>query len=55
MKGREEKLLVWIKGEIKTPPFGKEARIEAGCLLRDLQVRTPDPCHRLGDDVTSCG
>lgn len=37
MKRREEKLLVWLKGEIKTPPFGKEARIEAGCLLRDLQ------------------
>ena len=37
MEGREEKLLVWLRGEIKTPPFGKDARIEAGCLLRDLQ------------------
>ena len=24
-------------GELKTPPFSKDARIEAGCLLRDLQ------------------
>lgn len=31
------KPLVWLKGEIKTPPFSKDARIEAGCLLRDLQ------------------
>lgn len=32
-----EKPLVWLKGEIKTPPFGQEARIEAGYLLRQLQ------------------
>jgi len=25
-----------LKGEIKTPPFSEDARIEAGCLLRDL-------------------
>ncbi|MEX2490823.1 MAG: type II toxin-antitoxin system RelE/ParE family toxin [Nitrospirales bacterium] len=31
------KPLVWLKGEIKTPPFSKDTRIEAGCLLRDLQ------------------
>ena len=30
--------MVWLKGEIKTPPFSKDARIEAGCLLRDLQA-----------------
>lgn len=35
---RQDKPLVWLKGEVKTPPFGKEARIEAGCLLRDLQT-----------------
>jgi phage-related protein len=29
--------LVWIKGEVKTPPFSQEARIEAGVLLRRLQ------------------
>lgn len=31
------KVIVWLKSEVKTPPFSKEARIEAGCLLRDLQ------------------
>src|SRR5213592_3796736 len=31
------KPLVWLHGEIKTPPFSKEARIEAGTLLRRLQ------------------
>lgn len=34
---KEEKVLVWLKGEIKTPPFSEEARIEAGFLLRQLQ------------------
>ncbi|MDZ8118488.1 type II toxin-antitoxin system RelE/ParE family toxin [Pontiella agarivorans] len=34
---KHPKPLVWLKGEIKTPPLSKEARIEAGCLLRDLQ------------------
>ena len=29
--------LVWLHGEIKTPPFSKAARIEAGYLLRRLQ------------------
>jgi phage-related protein len=32
-----DKLLVWLHGEIKTPPFSKEARLEAGFLLRQLQ------------------
>ena len=32
-----EKPLVWLHGEIKTPPFGQEARLEAGFLLRKLQ------------------
>lgn len=32
-----EKPLVWLHGEIKTPPFSKEARVEAGTLLRRLQ------------------
>ncbi len=31
------KLIVWLRGEVKTPPFSKEARIEAGYLLRRLQ------------------
>jgi len=33
----KRKVLVWLKGEVKTPPFSKEARIEAGCLLCELQ------------------
>jgi hypothetical protein len=24
----ENKPLVWLKGEVKTPPFGEQARIE---------------------------
>lgn len=31
------KPLVWLHGEIKTPPFSMMARIEAGVLLRKLQ------------------
>ncbi|GAB4142082.1 type II toxin-antitoxin system RelE/ParE family toxin [Thermopirellula anaerolimosa] len=29
--------LVWLHGEVKTPPFSAEARLEAGVLLRLLQ------------------
>ena len=29
--------LAWLHGEIKTPPFSKSARLEAGFLLRRLQ------------------
>ena len=29
--------LVWLRGEVKTPPFSFGARIEAGGLLRRLQ------------------
>lgn len=32
-----ERPVVWIHGEVKTPPFTREARIEAGVLLRRLQ------------------
>jgi phage-related protein len=32
-----DKPLVWLHGEVKTPPFSKEARVEAGVLLRRLQ------------------
>ena len=32
-----EKPLVWLHGEIKTPPFSSNARIETGYLLRQLQ------------------
>jgi phage-related protein len=33
-----DKPLIWLHGEIKTPPFSKTARIEAGFLLRQLQI-----------------
>jgi phage-related protein len=35
------KPLVWLHGEIKTPPFSQAARIEAGYLLRLLQKGQP--------------
>ena len=34
----EGKPLVWLEGEVKTPPFSMAARIEAGFLLRRLQM-----------------
>lgn len=55
-----EKPLVWVRGEVKTPPFSKQARLAAGFLLRRLQrgeilgmpVSRPMPtigrgCHEL--------
>jgi phage-related protein len=54
------KPLVWLHGEVKTPPFTSAARLEAGVLLRRLQrgdnlslpVSRPMPaigprCHEL--------
>src|ERR1051326_1270649 len=35
---KTDKPLVWLYGEVKTPPFSSEARIEAGFLLRRLQA-----------------
>jgi len=32
-----DKPLVWWRGQVKTPPFGQDARIEAGFLLRRVQ------------------
>jgi phage-related protein len=32
-----DKPVVWLHGEIQTPPFSAEARLEAGFLLRKLQ------------------
>jgi len=32
-----DKPLVWLEGEIKTPPFSAAARVAAGLLLRRLQ------------------
>lgn len=36
MAGRD-KPLVWLHGEIKTPPLGAASRLQAGFLLRRLQ------------------
>ena len=37
MMSPKDKPLVWLKGEVKTPPFSRVARLEAGYLLRRLQ------------------
>src|SRR5262244_2491937 len=34
----EDKPLVWLEGEVKSPPFSSAARLEAGYLLRQLQA-----------------
>ena len=31
------KPLVWLHGEVKTPPFSRAGRVQAGFLLRRLQ------------------
>jgi phage-related protein len=44
----EEKPLVWLHGQIKTPPLGTKARIEMGYNLRLLQqgAMLGMPCAR---------
>ena len=37
MNENESKPLIWLKGEVKTPPFSNKARLEAGFVLRKLQ------------------
>ena len=32
-----DKLLIWLHGEVKSPPLSSNARIETGFLLRRLQ------------------
>ncbi len=32
-----DKPLVWLHGRVRTPPFSKAARVEAGDLLRRIQ------------------
>jgi phage-related protein len=34
----QDKPLIWLHGEIRTPPFSSAARIEAGFLFRLLQM-----------------
>jgi len=36
---RADRPLVWLHGEIRSPPFSTEAGVEAGELLRRLQRR----------------
>ncbi len=38
---RSSKPLVWLRGEVKTPPFSAVARVEAGFWLRRLQMGEP--------------
>jgi len=38
----DDKPFVWLYVEIKTPPFLKTARLEAGFLLRKLQLDPTD-------------
>ena len=33
-----DKVVVWLHGEVKSPPFSLNARLEAGFLLRKLQT-----------------
>jgi phage-related protein len=35
--GKQSKPLAWLHGEVKTPPFSQEIRVETGVLLRQLQ------------------
>lgn len=35
---KEDKPIAWLRGEFKTPPMSRAARIEAGGLLRRVQV-----------------
>jgi phage-related protein len=32
-----DRALVWLHGEVKTPPFSRQGRLETGYLLRRLQ------------------
>ncbi len=54
MKINEDKTLVWLSGEVKTPPFGEKARREAGFFLRmaqkGLKLSNPpfDPMPEIG-------
>jgi hypothetical protein len=54
-----DKPLVWLHGEVKTPPFAMAARIEAGMLLRRLQrgdsLGMPHSVYRLDRDAIVIG
>jgi hypothetical protein len=48
-----DKPLVWLRGEVKSPPFSPAARLEAGFLLRQLQAgaQLSLPHYRLDPDA----
>lgn len=35
---KNDKVVVWLHGQVKSPPFSSKARTEAGLLLRRLQM-----------------
>jgi hypothetical protein len=56
--GEGDKPLVWLNGEIKTPPMSVYSRLEAGHLLRRLQRReflSMPESRSMSSIVTSCG
>jgi phage-related protein len=45
-----DKLLAWLHGEVKTPPFSKQAHSRAmccRCLIRSQMPRVGARCHEL--------
>jgi phage-related protein len=52
-----DKPVVWLHGEVKSPPFSPAARVEAGALLRRLQqgerlgMPASRPMSRIGPRV----
>jgi len=38
----DDKPLVWLHGEVKSPPFSSDARIEAGYLLCKQRLASYD-------------
>ncbi len=57
---RPSKPLVWLHGEVKTPPFSRAARLEAGCFSASSRTairsgcRIHGPCRASGHAVMSC-
>ena len=51
-----DKDLVWLHGDVKSPPFSQEARLEAGYLLRQLQqgIRLSMPQSRPMPVIGKC-
>ena len=45
MANRQDRPLIWLKGEVKTPPFSAPARLTAGVFSKDRRwhCRTPGP------------